>query len=165
MAARLTTSGVDLSIEQDWIDVTSGLPTPNEQWTYTDRQGHEHRYARGYPTLDLIIDASHWCDGHEGPWNHDPHEAIDESHYECRICRQVIEPTMDPPGTPKQIAGMRTMTLTVTDDNGFTTVAYLLPEEAEALFAVAEEGRRHAAVLLVAAVPPERIIERRFASR
>lgn len=95
-----------LDVRQEWVDITFGLPTPNERWTYTDRAGHLHNYLRGYPTLTYIEDAGHWCDGTEGFERHDPHWAVDESHYECPGCGEVIEPLMDPPYTPKKMPGM-----------------------------------------------------------
>lgn len=101
-----------IDVVQDWIDVTSERETPNERWTFTDAAGHEHHYEHGYPTLDYVIDESHWCDGREGIYNHDPHEAVDAAHFECKLCREVIEPKMDPPYTPKQIPGMRHVTIT-----------------------------------------------------
>lgn len=102
-----------IDIRQDWIDVTSERETPNESWRFTDANGHEHHYEHGYPTLDLVIDESHWCDGTEGIYNHDPHEEIDAAHYECKQCGEVIKPEMDPPHRPKQIPGMRHVTITV----------------------------------------------------
>ena len=102
-------------MERDVIEVTSERYTPNERWRYTDRQGHEHYYDHGYPTLDLVIDSEHWCDGSEGWAHHDPHMAVDESHHECKVCREVIEPKLDAPGTRKSIAGMTTVTVEVSD--------------------------------------------------
>lgn len=114
-----------LTVDQDRIDVTSGLPTANERWTYTDQQGHEHRYDHGYPTLTYVIDESHWCDGSEGIYNHDPHEAVDKSHYECSICRETIKPLTDPPYTPKSVAGLTTATMTGYRSDG-TWIRYVL---------------------------------------
>lgn len=95
-----------LDVQQDSIDVTSERETPNELWRYTDAAGHEHFYRNGYPTLTLIVDEAHWCDGTEGPYNHDPHEAVDRAHYECPECGEHVVPMMDPPYTPKYIPGM-----------------------------------------------------------
>lgn len=97
----------ELTIEQEWIPITTNLPTPNRKWRHVDASGHEHRYDKGYPTLRLVIDASHWCDGTEGAFRHDPHEQVDESHYECGLCGEVVEPALNPPGTVDSIPGMR----------------------------------------------------------
>ncbi|MBO0883672.1 MAG: hypothetical protein J2P17_25720 [Mycobacterium sp.] len=84
----------ELRVETEIIDVSSGLPRSNPHWTYTDQQGHEHRYDNGYPTLARVVDATHRDeDGDE--W--------EEWHYECPQCRERIEP-----GT---ISGMFTETV------------------------------------------------------
>lgn len=69
------------SVEADpnWIDTTAGIPTADPRWRGTDSNGHEHHYDHGYPTLDYVIDAEHWCMGDEGIAPHDPHMAVDES--------------------------------------------------------------------------------------
>src|SRR5260221_6154198 len=91
---------------------------PDELWAFTDAQGHHHLYqgrqVQGelddrakhkkhrevtgwthYATLVLVIDSRRFCDGHEGVYNHDPHW-VEETHYECRQCGQVIEPGHGP---------------------------------------------------------------------
>ena len=113
------------------IDVTSNLPTPNERWRYTDRAGHEHHYDGGYPTLELVVDAEHWCDGTEGVYNHDAHMAVDESHYECLLCREVIEPAADPPHFSKSIPGAIEGRLSGVRSDGAEIEMYLTPDEWE----------------------------------
>lgn len=89
-----------LDIQQDSIDTTCGIDTLDPKWRGTDSNGHEHYYERfEYPTLDYIVDAEHWCNGDEGA-PHDPHMATDESHYECKVCREVVKPGIIPPTRP-----------------------------------------------------------------
>jgi hypothetical protein len=104
--ATFSGSTFNLSITRGSIDVTSDRPQSDPNWRYTDRNGHEHRYDRGYPTLDLVVDAEHWCDGNEGYARHDPHMHVDEAHYECKVCRESIKPKMFPPGYPMMMPGM-----------------------------------------------------------
>lgn len=123
--SRYNTTRWSVDITQDRIDTTCDIPTLDPRWTFTDAAGHDHHYDRGYPTLDYIIDASHWCDGHEGMYNHDPHEQADESHYECLICREVIEPGILPAFTPQSVPGVTTMTLAGPLDDGSRITAYV----------------------------------------
>ncbi len=113
VAVRWGTGRWEFSVEQDYIDVTCGIETLNPNWTFTDENGHDHYYdSGGYPTLDYIVDAQHWCDGYEGAFNHDPHMAVDESHYECLICGVHVKPGTYPPYYPQSIPGERTLTMT-----------------------------------------------------
>lgn len=100
------------------VEVTSDRDSVDPNWRYTDDQGHAHYYDGGYPTLDHIIDASHWCDGTEGLYNHDPHLAVDADHYECLICRQTVAPGVIPAGTPQFIAGPVEVSAVVDGDAG-----------------------------------------------
>jgi hypothetical protein len=130
--ARFTPSPrVSIDMQRDVIDVTSNHYTADPDWRHTDRQGHEHRYERGYPTLDLIVDASHWCMGNEGLYAHDQHEAVDESHYECLLCRETIEPGLLPPGYPQTIAGLIVATATAVLDDGRKVTVHLTSDEIE----------------------------------
>lgn len=142
-----------LEVRQEWIDVTSERSSPNEHWTFTDANGHEHRYDHGYPTLEFVIDESHWCDGSEGLYNHDPHEAVDVAHYECLICRELIVPKMDPPYTPKRIPGMRSATLTGLRSDGATVEAWLMDDDLERIRSSSEEE----VTALIDSLPDERI--------
>lgn len=162
--ARTTISGRswELEVDQQWIDITSENPTPNERWTFTDDQGHEHAYDHGYPTLEWIVDAEHWCDGHEGIYNHDPHIAVDEAHYECLICRQRIEPKMDPAYTPKSMPGMRSAYLSGVRADGVKITLALTPEEFDELAANVESD--DVARRLLNDAPQDRIVRSSFGS-
>lgn len=154
--ARLAYSPYTVEVNVDWLDVTSSLPTPNERWVYVDQSGHEHRYANGYPTLTVVVDAEHWCDGTEGFELHEPHMVVDESHYECSICDEVIEPQMDPPGTPKSIRGLTSATIEGPRSDGTIVLAALDPDEVEAFKA---NGQSLAWVQsLVDNIPAERVL-------
>jgi hypothetical protein len=93
-----------LEAETEMIDVTSGLPYPNERWTYTDRQGHEHRYSRRaagdyYPTLVWVVDETYWCE--------DCRDEHTDGHYECAICGEHITPRLRGPDlSRKYIPGL-----------------------------------------------------------
>lgn len=160
--AMLSGRGWKIDVSVDWIDVTSERATPNERWTHTDAAGHEHRYERGYPTLRLVVDASHWCDGTEGLYNHDPHEAVDESHYECLRCGETIEPAMDPPYTPKRVRGATTATIEARVTPGETVRALLLEAEYERL--TNGEPSEAEVMEVVRAIPDERVMERTFST-
>ncbi len=82
----------ELRMEREMIDVTSDLPRPDKNWTYTDARGHEHRYDDGWPTLVTIVDGTYWCEEHE--------EEHEETHLACAICGEAISPGMvsPPPG-------------------------------------------------------------------
>jgi hypothetical protein len=87
----------ELRVETEIIDVTSGLPQLNPHWTYTDEQGHEHRYEEGYPTLVRVVDARH---------RDEDGEYWEEAHLECRQCHEHITPgTMAP--RPEHVPGRR----------------------------------------------------------
>lgn len=98
-------SGITIDIWSEPVNITSERTTPNEHWTYTDAAGHFHRYLNGYPSLQMVVDAHHWCDGNEGFARHDPHDHVDEFHYICSQCSEIIKPTTDPPYTPKFMKG------------------------------------------------------------
>ncbi|GAA4626666.1 hypothetical protein GCM10023196_035810 [Actinoallomurus vinaceus] len=67
----------ELRVETEMIDVTSSLPKPDPNWTYTDENGHEHRYEDGYPTLVRVVDDRYIDEfGDE----------MEEAHLECRQC-------------------------------------------------------------------------------
>lgn len=151
-------SGWTLDIQQNWIDTTSERPTIDPKWRATDNNGHEHFYeGHAYPTLDYIIDAEHWCDGTEGIALHDPHMAVDESHYECLICREVVKPGSIPGGTPSSIPGSVSGTLRGLNSAGVTVTLSLIEEEATAI-QTADEANRDAVVLRLLDEAPERRI-------
>lgn len=135
---RITSRGdINVTLDRQTIDVTSDRETADESWRYTDKQGHEHRYNHGYPTLDFIVDAEHWCDGTEGMYNHDPHMVVDEAHYECKLCGQTIKPGIVPPGWPRMIAGPISAEITGTQSSGRWVRAFLKREQVDALRTIA----------------------------
>lgn len=152
----------NVDIQQDWIDVTSERESSDPHWRATDSSGHEHHYASGYPTLEFVIDASHWCDGNEGYARHDPHEHIDEAHYECRICREVVEPGTLPPYYPQQIAGLRRATGTARLDDGREVTVALIDSEIDAIRQSADDEQR--IIDVFASVPAERVLRTEFNS-
>lgn len=113
------------SIERSMIEVTS-LHRPDMDWLFTDDAGHEHRWfhgkvpghTRGYsprvaytlPTLIEVKDPSVYDeDGEEIPC----------SHYECKVCRETIEPGYCPDKTDQYIEGiarLRSFTITFPAD-------------------------------------------------
>jgi hypothetical protein len=131
--ATFSGSTFNLSMTRDMIDVTSDRPSSDPNWRYTDRNGHEHRYDHGYPTLDLVVDAEHWCDGNEGYARHDPHMHVDEAHYECLICREVVKPGKLPPSYPQAIPGMINCEVGGYRSDGAFVCARILKDEYEML--------------------------------
>lgn len=118
---------------------------PDEQWRHIDSNGHEHYVDRAanaypaYPTLDLVIDKEHWCEGDEewcdraedpwcegGPRPHDPHMVADEVHFECKLCREVI-------ALPKSYGGSVVYTLCGYNSAGVQVVLSLIDAEYERL--------------------------------
>jgi hypothetical protein len=93
-----------LEIEVDMIDVTSGLPQPDEGWTYTDHVGHPHRWDNGYPTLVLVIDETYWCT--------DCGDEHTDDHWECPLCGEEIKPgTRGPDLFRRYIPGLTSYSL------------------------------------------------------
>jgi hypothetical protein len=160
MARFFTGQTWELTVDPVVVDVTSERATPNEHWTFTDAQGHEHRYDRGYPTLDLVVDAEHWCDGSEGWQPHDEHMVVDESHYECKLCREVIEPALDPPFMPKFVPGSVDARLSGVLPDGREVVVAVDEDE---VARVQAEGETAATAILEGA-PSERIISTSWSS-
>ena len=163
--AVTTRSGRDwsLDVRRDWIDITAGVPSPNERWVFTDSHGHEHRYDKGYPTLDFVVDEQHWCMGNEGLYAHDPHWAVDESHYECKACRERIRPAVDPPGTPKGIPGPWDATLKGRVPDGRTITVALSEDELQRVWSAGDDA--DAVVLdVLSSAPRERTIRVEFSS-
>lgn len=105
MGESITGDFGTLEIETEMIDVTSSLPYPDEQWTYTDQQGHAHRYSRQaagdyYPTLAWVVDETYWCD--------DCQDEHTDGHYECAICGEHIEPGLRGPDYARKYMPGRT---------------------------------------------------------
>lgn len=84
----------ELIVEREMIEVTSGWPKPDKSWTYTDQQGHEHRYDDGWPTLVTVVERTYWCDE-----CNDEHQ---DTHLACAICGEEIAPGMKPPSLARE---------------------------------------------------------------
>jgi hypothetical protein len=164
---RISSSPWTVPVDVNEIDVTSRSATWRESWKATDSNGHEHAYDRSgwppFPTLNEIIDESHWCDGDEGFARHDPHEHVDASHFECKICGELVEPGTDPPFTPKSVAGTKRCTVEGPRSDGTVIVASLTEDEFDRIVAAGDDWDAVQAV--VDAVPDDRIWSRSFASR
>jgi hypothetical protein len=94
----------ELRMEREMIEVTSNLPRPDRNWTYTDQQGHEHRYDDGWPTLVTVVDRVYWCEG-----CNDEHQ---DTHLACAICGEEISPGMVGPSLHREfIPGRMSATL------------------------------------------------------
>lgn len=149
-----------VSVDRQMVEVTTSGPSWRESWKATDSNGHEHRYDRSggwppFPTLNEIIDEWHWCDGDEGYEHHDPHEQVDESHFECKICGDVVAPAMDPGGTPKSIAGPWSARIEGPRSDGAVISGSLTDIEFEAIKAAPDDLT--AIQALVDAIPDDRI--------
>lgn len=137
-----------LSVDQRGEWVTMGIETADDKWRFTDAHGHEHYYDHGYPTLDYIIDAEHSCDGSEGWAHHDPHMVVDESHFECLTCREVIEPATHGPDHRVFIPGLIDVVLTGVRSDGMSVELWLTQDEYEAFAGDPEHADEHANRLL-----------------
>ena len=164
MATQIRGRGFEVEVRREVIPIEMAWThTIDRDWRATDSNGHEHYYdGRQYPTLELIVDASHWCDGTEGLGLHDPHEAVDESHYECLQCRETVTPGLHPPGHVEYIAGPVDVELTAMVDGLRTTVA-LTHEEAARFLTAGEDEWEALAVEL--ARNSERVIRRSYDGR
>ncbi len=123
----VTTAGfwpqMNFSMEADgqWVD--SITPVSDPAWRFVDTAGHGHFYGSKsdpYPTLEWV---SLPCSmGHD--------DCDSEGHYRCRTCLATITPGTKMPGRV-WVAGMTTCRLTVSDDDGTTTVYMFGPEKWE----------------------------------
>jgi len=149
-----------MTIDNRVETVRAGVWTLDSEWRGTDSNGHEHYYADGgYPTLDYIIDESHWCNGEEGFAHHDPHEHVDRSHYECLVCREVVEPAQLPPDTPIRIPQSRSVTLEGDVSPHHRIRMWLTDDEYQLL---ANEPTDAVAEAILQNAPQDRIIEQRW---
>lgn len=160
---RTSIAGTDwtLTCDQEKIDVTWGQDTLDPKWRATDENGHEHYYEHGYPTLDFVVEAEHWCNGDEGYGRHDPHMCTDEGHYECRICRAVVEPGIIRGGAPQYIPGMRSWTLKGTTTQGAEVEVYITDDEAQTVIDGQDEAARQ--ILDAAQESGERVLSMTWA--
>jgi hypothetical protein len=146
----------EVAVDVEQINTTSSFPSADPGWRFTDAAGHEHRYDRGYPSLRYVVDESHWCDGTEGTALHDPHEAVDEAHYECLACHEVVEVGLLPAGYPQWTPGNVTATLKGHRSDGTWIEAVLTPSEVDALRAAGED--QQAAQQVIDAIPLQRTL-------
>lgn len=160
----LSSRGVEIVWYQDSVDITSERATPNERWKFTDADGHEHYYDRGYPTLEYVVDVQHWCDGTEGFALHDPHMQVDRGHYECMECRVIIEPLMDPPMTPKVAMGLVTVQATGYRDDGWKVTVELSSDEVAELTAFSHDPIQQEAIALRVINTSPHVISSSFSS-
>ena len=122
-----------LEFSYDRRTTVSLFPSLDPDWRFVDAAGHPHRGDELAKTCEMVVDRSHWCDGDEGPYNHDPHEAVDESHWECRECRETIKPRMIPPGQPVPLRGEYSGTVEFITDTGTEVRASLTHAEVLAI--------------------------------
>jgi hypothetical protein len=104
-----------LRVERDMIDVTSNLPRPDPDWTYTDRAGHQHRReGREYPTLVVVVEDTWWCE--------DCRDEHTDEHLECAQCGETIVPgTVGPHAMREYIPGLASYWL---DDEPISEARY-----------------------------------------
>jgi hypothetical protein len=157
----MTGSIYNLTLDRDMIDVTCERDTLDSRWRGTDSNGHEHRGDRLYDTLELIVDAEHWCEGNEGWGRHDPHMHVDEAHYECRQCRESVEPGVVTGGTPQYIAGVTTATLEGRRSDGTKITAILTSEQTDQVRTLMDADAA-GQQLFIDAIPDEQIVHREF---
>lgn len=89
-----------VTVEQEWIDATP-MAEVDPDWVHVDNHGHTHRWMAGpdplvpllrpqrqtpvLPSLTRVLDdGDHWCEECDGDWQ--------PSHYECRLCGDVVTP-------------------------------------------------------------------------
>ena len=99
--------GYTVEIQQDMIDVTSGLPTLDPEWTGTDAEGHEHRGGRMTATARMVREQC-GC-----PLVNEPHDVF--VRWECVICGAEVSPGVLPPMHPRSVPGLRYMTVRYVD--------------------------------------------------
>jgi hypothetical protein len=91
----------ELVIETEQIEITSNLPRPDHSWRYTDEQGHGHYWADdSYPTLRRVNDRTYWCG--------DCCDDHTDSHWECPLCGETIEPGLTGPSGFREFMSGRT---------------------------------------------------------
>ncbi|KKL75359.1 hypothetical protein LCGC14_2055670 [marine sediment metagenome] len=85
---------MELRIENDPIDITSSSE-PDPDWSYTDKQGHSHRWIGNVfpPTLVKVVDSP------------SDDEYPERAHHECVICQETVEPGYRSPSWKQYAAG------------------------------------------------------------
>ena len=128
MARLLNTKiGWDLQVASQPINVTSDRDALDPKWKAMCECGTEVSTR----TMTRVVDKSHWCDGFEGLFNHDPHEAIDEMHYECANCTRHVFPSIIRAGTPQYIPGMIEANLTAYRSDGVRFTCWLNEQQTQ----------------------------------
>ena len=101
MASMMNRGGPQLEIDREMVEVSTALPQPDPNWTYTDDAGHEHAYGSRetpYPTLVERQGEPYWCpdceDEHVDTW------------LECPLCGQKIQPGTYIDTSPMFIPGL-----------------------------------------------------------
>lgn len=155
--------GLVLTIEQHGRWLTISGRSPDEQWTFTDAAGHDHAYPYS-ATMVVVVDRSHWCDGTEGHFLHDPHEQTDECHLVCGECGETIEPRTHPPGRQVWEPEGRSTEATIDVDHGTVTLWLTEDESTEVVHRLARSDRTGAYdfVRALADLDPTRIRERKM---
>lgn len=85
-------------ITTEMVDISTGLPKPDHNWSYTDGAGHFHAYDQTkdaldrYPTLKIRIE--------EVPCGESDHDSDCDGanirHYHCRLCDEELNPGLIP---------------------------------------------------------------------
>lgn len=105
MAKLMHGTGRSLEVRVERIAVSTALPRPDPNWTYTDHAGHEHAYTSHaadvilYRNLVLRTGEPYWC-----PDCQDEHT---DSWLECPQCGEKITPGTYVDTTPQYIAGQK----------------------------------------------------------
>lgn len=93
-----------LEVQNERIEVTTGLPQPDPRWNYTDNALHRHQAEREtedgpvrYPTLVRRESEPYWCD-------HCNDEHTD-SWFECPLCGEKITPGTYIDTSPQYVKG------------------------------------------------------------
>ncbi|MEU1135099.1 hypothetical protein ABZ383_35480 [Streptomyces sp. NPDC005900] len=100
MAKTMSRDGRELEVDREMVEVTTNLPQPDPEWSYTDRAGHAHAYgsdADRYPTLVIRSGDPYWCD--------DCQDDHTDSWFECPLCGEKITPGTRIDSSPKFIPG------------------------------------------------------------
>lgn len=80
----------DVTVDQEQIDITSEFE-PDPGWVHVDSHGHEHRWVSAGESADRLPslievddDEPHWCEDCQGDYQ--------PSHYQCRLCGDMVFP-------------------------------------------------------------------------
>ncbi len=101
MSTKMKTTDTPRVFEviREAIPVTSLSPVRDEQWKYTDNQGHKHYWDDGYPTLKRSNEEEYYC--YECADTHEDYSLV------CVFCDEEITPgTKPPPNYSRFVTGM-----------------------------------------------------------